>query len=144
MISFGILSPNDGKVFPDDYANDPDTDAVSPVFEFNTFTGLRNTTPATDIPAQICSRSGYAVCGCSRHSGQFFVTTRYVLDQTVLGTIDSDVLALADAPADFDSLLRPEVGAKAYQSGTGTPLFFDAIGDERHKAGFSKGAFEPV
>ena len=113
----------------------PDAGAVSPIVEFNTFTAFLNTSPASDVIGPDADLRGTSI---------IYRNNAFVLDQPVLGAVAPVVLALADAPGDYDSSLRPLAPAKAYQSGTDIAPKNDAMGGFRPDTSFSKGALEPA
>lgn len=91
------------------YVADPDVNPVSPIFEFNTFTAYLNTSPATNVTGPYDAIRAVPV---------IFRNNAYILNQSVLGSIDADILALSDDLTDYDSDLRPLATALAYQAAT--------------------------
>lgn len=117
------------------YNTDPDENAVQPIIEFCTLTGLINSTPDSSIASLITSVRAVPVV---------FRNNAFVINQSLFDSISAGVIAMADAPADFDAQLRPLVTAtNAYQSATGTIVAEDATGRTRSASDPSKGAFEP-
>ncbi|MEP6308513.1 MAG: hypothetical protein ABJ097_09900, partial [Tateyamaria sp.] len=119
----------------DTYGSDPDTNAVEPIVEFCTFTALLDTATASTVGAPHADVRDVTIN---------YSNNAYIVDTSVIGSVDSGIAALADEPNKFSGFV-PLATAKAYQSATGTLLPAaegDAVGVDR-TGNLSQGAFEP-